>query len=561
MPNIDAYKLEQAAVNPLEEKLDLINAAEQKTGADLDKQFKAAVEALDAPTLANFLDKQFKDGDKYKNTDLMQSDDTYTFLVQASLDAVSQNNRYENLLRGDAGKYGVDNMYGPRTRAAVKQFQRDAGIEEDGVVWPKTMAVLVEVLKGNTKLDFTKALIEGAEIFDAKKLTEATDEFPAKKIEDIKTGEHKATVVKELDGIQSTEKWTFKDGVLFDGTIYGPTGNVLVEYKDGKEVKPDVEKPVSKAVVDASGKLLVDAYGNAVNYVDDKAKIPSANFNKPEFGNNVYEYKWFRVFGNGRVMNTSTSEMFDWNDLDAKIAAGSTNTGTVKTDTIPVSTDKFGEKVFESYVEDIKARYTLDAVRNIAKGNPIAASFATNELTRVYFEDSNPNVTIKYSRKGDGSNKYELGSINVRNFISSSSKDYAILDKKILSLMEEAGKKRYYGDQLDATIRSSSYTLAQLFPDKVNDDGYKAYFNLFDDSKVVLDTNKANTKIATVDGKLVLQFDLDDSWWDEKYNDGLTIPLDNIIDNQKLSAAKFKQELQKIIKHIIDSHADLFGTA
>ncbi|MBP7061490.1 peptidoglycan-binding protein [Patescibacteria group bacterium] len=80
----------------------------------------------------------------------MKANDTYAFVVQAGLDAVSKENRYENLLLGADGKYGVDDNYGPRTRAAVKQFQTDACFAEkdiDGIVGPKTMEALVKVLK------------------------------------------------------------------------------------------------------------------------------------------------------------------------------------------------------------------------------------------------------------------------------------------------------------------------------------------------------------------------------------------------------------------------------
>ncbi len=134
MPTLDTYKLENDSIQSLEEKLDLVDKACQKTGAELDTQFKSAVEALDNAKLAGLLDKQFKEGDAYKSVDAMQSDDSYTFLVQASLDAISQDGRYENLLRGKDAKFGIDDKYGSRTRAAVSQFQRDTGIKEDGIV-------------------------------------------------------------------------------------------------------------------------------------------------------------------------------------------------------------------------------------------------------------------------------------------------------------------------------------------------------------------------------------------------------------------------------------------
>lgn len=135
MVNIDSYKLEDASkVKSLETKLNLIDDATEKTAKDLNVEFKKAVEGLDNKKLATLLDKQFKDGDKYKSVDVMQADDTYTFLIQTALDAMSSNGRYENLLRGKDDKYGIDDEYGRRTKAAVSQFQRDVGIAEDGVV-------------------------------------------------------------------------------------------------------------------------------------------------------------------------------------------------------------------------------------------------------------------------------------------------------------------------------------------------------------------------------------------------------------------------------------------
>ena len=44
---------------------------------------------------------------------------------------------------GDAGhQIDVDGDFGPKTRAAVKAFQRANGLTPDGIVGPKTAALL-----------------------------------------------------------------------------------------------------------------------------------------------------------------------------------------------------------------------------------------------------------------------------------------------------------------------------------------------------------------------------------------------------------------------------------
>lgn len=42
----------------------------------------------------------------------------------------------------DIGRYGVDGKFGKDTRSAVKKFQRNWGLDDDGIVGPKTWQVL-----------------------------------------------------------------------------------------------------------------------------------------------------------------------------------------------------------------------------------------------------------------------------------------------------------------------------------------------------------------------------------------------------------------------------------
>lgn len=49
----------------------------------------------------------------------------------------------ELIQRGyDLGSYGADGKFGAKTEAAVKQFQKDWGLAEDGIIGPKTWAML-----------------------------------------------------------------------------------------------------------------------------------------------------------------------------------------------------------------------------------------------------------------------------------------------------------------------------------------------------------------------------------------------------------------------------------
>ncbi|MBT8213728.1 MAG: peptidoglycan-binding protein [Acidimicrobiia bacterium] len=45
----------------------------------------------------------------------------------------------------------ADGIFGPKTAAAVKQFQEKAGLDADGIAGPKTMAAMAEAKGGGAK--------------------------------------------------------------------------------------------------------------------------------------------------------------------------------------------------------------------------------------------------------------------------------------------------------------------------------------------------------------------------------------------------------------------------
>jgi len=60
-------------------------------------------------------------------------------------------------------KRGADGIFGPETEAAVKAFQQDSGLKSDGLVGPKTLAALEEMIARYPALEtpcpFTEAAV------------------------------------------------------------------------------------------------------------------------------------------------------------------------------------------------------------------------------------------------------------------------------------------------------------------------------------------------------------------------------------------------------------------
>lgn len=77
-------------------------------------------------------------------------------------------------------KYGADGDFGSETEKAVKQFQKDWGLTQDGVIGPKTWAVLLSAPDAPKPKTYT-VTIKGLDAADAEKLLK---EYPNGKMEE-----------------------------------------------------------------------------------------------------------------------------------------------------------------------------------------------------------------------------------------------------------------------------------------------------------------------------------------------------------------------------------------
>lgn len=124
-----------------------------------------------------------------------------------------------------------------------------------------------------------------------------------------------------------------------DGRWGKVTTDVLVKVAQTLPLKKQADKwtPVE-----------IDAYGNTVHYIASLDTIDPTKFNTPDWGKNIYMYNWYYIYGNGRVKDSKTNEMFDRNQVKDAMAStsgivetnkGATTAWTVeKNTTAPVST-------------------------------------------------------------------------------------------------------------------------------------------------------------------------------------------------------------------------------
>ena len=82
----------------------------------------------------------------------------------------------------DLGKYGVDGDFGSATQAAVKQFQRDWGLTVDGIIGPKTWAMLKST-PNNKPVKKYKVIVSGLTEEQARLLT---GQYPGSYMEEEK---------------------------------------------------------------------------------------------------------------------------------------------------------------------------------------------------------------------------------------------------------------------------------------------------------------------------------------------------------------------------------------
>ena len=143
---LENLKISDDRSQELVKKMKEVKILDESTAVETASVAKNVIASLDKTKLATFIETQFKSWEKRKSYNEMVSDPMYVFSVQSALDALG----YDALLTWDDNKYGIDEIYASRTRAAVSQFQKDAwfnGNDIDGYVWEKTFEALSLKLK------------------------------------------------------------------------------------------------------------------------------------------------------------------------------------------------------------------------------------------------------------------------------------------------------------------------------------------------------------------------------------------------------------------------------
>lgn len=510
--SIETYKLADDKAAALEGDLNLV---ENETTATLKTVFKDAVEKLDKDKLAQQLyNKFFKDGNVLP-TATIQSDPSYTFLVQTVLDSVSQGNRYENFLRGKDDIWGIDAKYGQRTRNAVRQFQTDAEIDVDGIAGEQTIKAMYEVLTGIKTLDFTKPLIDTQEVYDAKNNTDATNEN------------------LESDSNIDIQDYTITYG---EATVTLKLNSITREFlTDLLSVYPDV------------------FYGgkNFDNFkTDDKGNLIASG--------NLRKEKWLLVdYG----IPVKEKDNFTLNDIDialfpdairyngkeyAKISASNVVW------TVDNATETIDWDVFNTLASNIKSLFTkekLETTKKFIAGSDknlqnLLQSVNQYNISRLYW---NPVLTLSIFWLWTTWQASQI-KINMHDIYVQWNLDYNMLYSQIQKSLLDKLQEKAYKETL-REIAKKSYSFQDLFPGVDYDIPYQTYFNKFSDKKVVIDSDIYNSPIK--DNRVTFSFD--DSGFNEGMNKNKELDLTLVTTSEgKLDETKLKKTIAQFVKEIVD---------
>lgn len=457
---LENLKVSDDRSQELAKKMKEVKVLDEATSVETVDLAKNAIKSLDNAKLATFIETQFKSGDAWKLFVELTADPMYVFTVQSTLDALG----YDALLTGGDTTFGIDEVYGSRTKVAVTKFQEDAWLtKKDGLVGEETFAALVGKLKDPT-------------------------------------------------------------------------------FKPQLPVSVPTDAAVDQTTVvrDAQGKITVDAYGNAVNYVTSIDDIPVADFNAATWWKHIYVINGYTVYGNGRVMENKTRKIYNWEDVKDAISS------TVKQPSV-IDIEPFGKETFDDMVDVIQK----DIVNKLGKD------------AQWYFvslvDKEDPSVSIKIF-------KYPYNKsfpVNLNSYQNDSWLDAGKLKNDVVAIIasakEEVDKKNERDKKIDtwlSSVRWSTYTIDKLFPDlkwkKMQQ--YKTFFSKFDSSAIKIDESLSNTKLS-LDKKNIV-FDLDQSgYWDDEHVQNITIPVEEIFDaegNPKTPAEQLKV-LAKAVGNIIEN--------
>lgn len=229
------------------------------------------------------------------------------------------------------------------------------------------------------------------------------------------------------------------------------------------------------------------------------------------------------------------------------------NTGTTVNNTEDI-TKPMEETMYNTWIDTIEDIKTSELIEKFKGKYPLIGECFTGITTFSIQANKNPYFQITYKDANKTTAKTEQ--ISMRELMDPKTHVFdknslfnKILDGTIIPILGDIEKNKKQ-EALLAVVLWKTFTHKYLFGDAHKDDEYyKQYFALFENSEIKIDDSPTYTKIEDD----TLKFRLDNKKADKDMNKDKSLALSLITDaNGELNKANFKTEMAKIVENIIE---------